>query len=261
MAGEWIVRELATRVESRPLPEVFRPVVLPADDEPDHDGEVLGYAEGQTFMIEYRDAKGATSRRRITVFDIISGSAGIPALRARCHERKATRQFRVDRIVCCIDYSGEIHDDVASFLHENFGMGSASASAREDDATASMWPRVLEVIRDDAILLSAMAKADGSFSDAELHTIVDYLSGRVERSVKFLTPREVEAIRAYVRRLRPGAESLSRSVNNIIQQGSSRIEEILRAKVRVMDADGRRHPQEVELLNRIANEFIGVHVA
>lgn len=260
MSDGWIISELARRVEARPIPTAHRPAVIPDVDDPDHDGDILGYAEGQTFMIEYVDSKGQPSARRITVFDIISGAAGVPFLRARCHERKATRQFRIDRITCCIDYSGEIYDDVPAFLSENFGIAASLASARADDQISEEWDSVISTIRADATLLSAMAKADGEFSESELLIIVDHLAGRVEKRVKFLSPREIKALSAYVRRLRPSVEAISRAVNSITDEGPRRIEQVLRAKVDVMDADGHRHEEEIIFLNRIANEFIGVSI-
>jgi hypothetical protein len=138
---EQLIAAFSSRVDARPLSLPLREIVIPIDDDPvEVEVDVLEYADGQCFMIEYVDSKGRGSSRRITVYSIQGGRSGIPSLFARCHERQSTRQFRVDRIKCCIDYNGEIHNDVPRFLMENFGMAISSAKAKETEADLSLWP-------------------------------------------------------------------------------------------------------------------------
>ena len=113
-----VAEKLGALAESRPVPPPPRPAQLPdADDDatlatddaervPDPDG----IAEGQTFMIEYMDSNGDVSTRRITVLEVVTNKRGDPSLKARCHERKALRRFRIDSILSCIDIDGEVHD-------------------------------------------------------------------------------------------------------------------------------------------------------
>src|SRR5690606_19646165 len=113
-----LASSLAGLVDSRPLgPPPVAPS-LPNEDVDEPGKQSLGFAEGQSFAIEYVDAAGRPSSRRITVYDIQMTSSGVPCLYARCHERGAMRSFRVDRIKYCIDYDGEVFDDVPAFLHE-----------------------------------------------------------------------------------------------------------------------------------------------
>ena len=255
-----IIDLLFRRVESRPLPEPHGPVVLPPEDEEqEEEGGLLGYAEGQTFMIEYRDAKGALSRRRITVIDIRRGTSGVPCLVARCHERKAMRMFRVDRIASCIDYDGQVFDDVPAFLQEMLGMAPQAARARE--AAGSRWPRVREIIAPDAVLLSAMCAADGTISAAEAEQATVYLARVAERALAdMLSPDEIGSVETYLRRLRPGYDAIARAIDRLRGRGRDDILALLRAAVSIMDADGRRHPEEIALVNTIAEELTGVTV-
>ncbi|WP_181180091.1 WYL domain-containing protein [Mesorhizobium sp. B2-1-3A] len=250
-----------THVLARPLPGAPRQVMLPDVDEPiERDIEHLGEAEGQSFMIEYVDSGGRQSSRRISVYGLAMGSAGIPLLTARCHERKATRQFRVDRIRCCIDYSGEIHDDVATFLFDNFGMSLSLASRKADAVAEARWRDILNLIRDDAVVLAAMSQSDGTVHSTEVDVATRHLASAVERTDIFLTPAEIDLISAHFQRLRPSGRSIGASLDNIAGLGARHVTRLLRAALAVLDADGKRHSAEVELLNRLCVELTGVTI-
>lgn len=93
------------------------PVSPPPDFDPVHDisDDVSGYEPEVddfvpvTFDIEYLDAKGARTARRITLIRTGETQAGIQTIMAFCHWRKALRTFRVNRIACCVDpLTGEV---------------------------------------------------------------------------------------------------------------------------------------------------------
>lgn len=73
---------------------VFIPAREPSDPGPAQ--QPGAQTEPLAFFIEYRDASGGLSARRVTVKQVI----GIPPhmLLCYCHERRAPRHFRVDRI-------------------------------------------------------------------------------------------------------------------------------------------------------------------
>lgn len=259
MGVEEIVFSMAALVEARPLQQPVRPVVVPPqDDEADPDADPLGYAEGQSFMIEYTDAKGQQSRRRITVYDIVAGRSGIPCLRARCHERSATRQFRVDRIQCCIDFDGEVHDDVPVFIAETFGMPIWAAQRRATDESEDRWTSIIAIIRNEAVLLSALSRVDGTVKASEVDEAVAHLASIVERRNVFLTSNEVASIKTYIKRLRPSSEAISRALASMGSSSPDQVTRFLIAAKNVIEADGFRHPTEINLLDDIAHELIGV---
>lgn len=249
-------------VTARSLPAAPREIVMPPDDDPpDAQIEHLGDAEGQSFMIEYIDAGGHVSSRRISVYGIARGRAGVPLLTAKCHERNATRQFRVDRIRCCIDYSGEVHDDVATFLADNFGMARELAVRKAALDANARWRDIVDLVRDDAILLAAMSQSDGSIHAGEIDEATRYLAEIVERTGIMLTEWECNGLAAHIRRLRPNRAAIERALEQIARHDASRVQKLLRAAVAVLDADGRRHPAELELLDAICIELTGVGIA
>lgn len=74
---------------------------------------------GTTFAIEYRDAQGRVSFRRITIRELYRASEDNTLyLQCFCHERQAIRSFRFDRIVSVIDLDGEIHEPRSFFENE-----------------------------------------------------------------------------------------------------------------------------------------------
>jgi len=99
-----------------PLPP-GRQAVLAGEDEPsgsDQRDETASLA----LFIEYRDAKGVVSARRIVCR---SYDVGTDMLTAWCFEREALRQFRIDRIVsAACTRTGEFFDlpDLVSKLRE-----------------------------------------------------------------------------------------------------------------------------------------------
>lgn len=253
--------ELEAHVLNRALPPAPHPVRLVEDDEPDVAVvDIVGYADGQSFMIEYVDSRGRPSSRRITVYSLDIGRGGVPLLTARCHERKATRQFRVDRIRCCIDYSGEVFDDVPTFLEQTFGMSVALASRRGADDAETRWRDILDLIRDDAILLAAMSQSDGAIHPAEIEAATAYLMGVAEADGAMLSPEEGQLVAAHFKRLRPTGEAIRRALEAQVSRPARRIRTLLMAAVRVLDADGQRHPAELELLNDLCRELTGVEI-
>lgn len=259
MALSNLISALSHQVERRPLPKTPRaPSVQYEDDPDDQMAQQLGYAEGQSFAIEYVNSKGEASLRRITVFSLVQNSSGVPALMARCHERNATRQFRVDRIKSCIDYDGEVCEDVALFLHENFGMAHQMASRREATDDLARWPEIREVVRPDAIVLVALSRADGLVLKSEIDIAVTYLALLAERGDMHLTTPEISCLETMVRRLRPGPPTIELGLNALSDASPKRIRSLLMTAVEVIDADGFRHPEEIKLVNTLAREMIGV---
>lgn len=254
-----IASTLAFNVSSRPLSQSPRTIALPdVDEDSQISVEHIGHAEGQSFVIEYSDSKGRASSRRVTVWSIVAGTAGIPSLLAFCHERNARRQFRIDRIKCFIDYDGEVFDDVPTFLIENFGMTIGVANTKEP--AGGRWTEVLSLIRSDAVLLTAIIRADGKIADGEVDNVTAYLWKRAENTGHLLSASEVAAMQRYASRLRPTEDSIYRALDEISRRSPSEISRVLRAAVAAMDADGRRHDEEISLINAVSMDLIGTQI-
>jgi hypothetical protein len=84
------------------------------------------------------------------------------------------------------------------------------------------------------------------------------LAGIVERNNVFLTEAEVCSIRTYIKRLRPNSEAIGRSLAGIRTSGPDHVQRFLIAAKEVIEADGVLHTAEMDLINDIARELIGV---
>jgi len=269
--SELVSVQIAERQRVAAVMPPAREVMVPGVDDDEGDGEGrgsagaaaeidIGYAEGQTFMIEYQNADGLVSVRRITVFSISERKDGRLLLRARCHERKATRSFRVDRIRCCIDYDGEVFEDVPSFLDQTFGMAQ-KASTREFGVSAAARAAALrEMVGDQAVLFRAMAFADFFIGESEVNACVQVLANTIERAGVVCSQGDCQWLERYFRRLRPSEVTIRAAVNSMSAKSAREKDRFLRDLVAVMDADGVRHPLEMELLDLLAIELTGVGI-
>ncbi|HEY0120575.1 MAG TPA: WYL domain-containing protein [Rhizobium sp.] len=255
-----IARTLAEQVSKKPVPKSPIPILLPDEDEAiSAKLENLGYAEGQSFAIEYVDSAKRPSTRRITVWGIVAGAGGVPSLIAFCHERKAQRQFRIDRIQCFIDYDGEVFSDIPVFLQENFGMNILLGTKTAPDGDRR-WRRVLDSVKHDAVLLSALSRSDGKTSPQETEIATDHLSRLAENAGMMLEDAEILAIYRYANRLRPTEEAIMRALEHAAAQGHRHVQKLLNVAIELIDADGQRHHNEIALINSIALDLTGMAI-
>lgn len=254
-------------MDRRPPAPMPVPVLVPDADPPDDlpparvlddaasdDGAGFGPAEGQCFMIEYRDSKGAMSRRRITVWSVTPGAGGAPCLLARCHERRADRSFRVDRIVSIITIHGEVVEDVPSFMAARLGVHVRSDAA----GRASRWPAVLQTVRPFAQILAGLSLADGRKDEREIAAAARYCAGRVAQDGADLSPDEHTALERYISTLRPRSETMLRALDRVIEMPTQDHLKLLGAARDVMEADGTRHPEEVRFIAQLQRDLTGL---
>lgn len=255
MTASGIVDVLTGMVERKPFPSITASISVPPEDDEVSAADPLGYAEGQSFIIEYLDTKGRVSVRRITVWSIEAGAGGMPCLYAKCHERQAMRQFRVDRIRSCADYDGEVRDDVMEFLAESFG--AAIAGATETARTSEAWFARLDQIRADAVLLACVSLADGSRHEMETEVIADHVSRIVEASGEMMTAGEISALVRYVRRLRPQPRAIAAAIDEMRTRSLRQQRQFFDACRSVMDADGVRKASEADMIQSLVWEITG----
>lgn len=251
---------LAAGVAVWPVQPAWRDVVIPADDGDTQDPIMAPRkarrVAGQSFMIEYVDAKGKASRRRITVSAIISATGGVPSLQARCHECRGVRQFRVDRITCCIDFDGEVFDDVPLFLQRILGLPAWSTRQKEPAAEVR-WRHMLGSVEAEAVILAALSRVDGKVVAEEITAIGHVLAPIIAGRGLIPTPDETIAIARHVGRLRPGEETIRRALDDIRGQGPDHIHTVLTGAVTVVRADGLLHPAEIALINDVSIDLLG----
>lgn len=283
------------------LPPGFEVHVDEFDDEetvapePDESTE-LGYAEGQTFGIEYVDARGRPSTRQITVWDIQASSAGDILLYARCHKREAMRSFRVDRIKAVIDIDGEIHEPPDQFLADVFGIGPIPQDAdmaeyepepiratqgREHFETPPDFPDIFEAplgpptvsvptgtgdwmalrrrVRNHAVLLSILAQVDGEVHPHEIDVITAHcFAVSVDRRYSETARNHLPV---YLRRMQPSPLSVEKAIRKIATEKLDVIIAFLTNAKILIEIDGQIHDDERQLLGELCKELTGYPLA
>jgi hypothetical protein len=255
------------------LPEVAPPVPrgrttsIPPDDSDDmsasdveahrssmDEGE-LGSCEGQAFFISYEDAHGIPSERRITVERLSLNTNGVPLLHAWCHERRATRCFRLDRISEVITFDGEVFRPPGRFFVESFGMSPRLACCESPQRVC--LKRILGCFRHHLIILTHMGRTDGKFILAEQGVILDHCCSLAEQSGLAMTEDEEEALRRHVRCLRPSRAMVEAALRGLENDPPKSVVSLLRALRGVVNADGIVHPKEARFLDELKAELLG----
>jgi len=217
--------------------------------------------EGQSFILHYRDADGNVSIRSISVWSIRHTDSGVPVLVAKCHLRKATRYFRVDRIEAVADFDGVLIEPTNKFLEDTFGL-IWPPSDEEREAAGEFqvrWSRLRAVCRDNGgPLLIAVGLADGELVPDEVGAILDFVQQCCSRLKFEFGEREDNRLRLYIQRLRPTTELIDRALDRMAQSDPPAIVATLSACARVMEADGNIHPAEIRMLDEFSRSMTGL---
>lgn len=239
-----------------PAPQpVARPALQPPTQEDDSDmltPDETGIIQLDEVYstIDYVDAQGNGSRRRISMRSISGGSHG-PILKAICHERHALRAFRCDRIECFIDDDGVVTES-DDFFREILRIdldAFASLSLDEPQEGAPVL-QMKEKLRTPISVLVGLAKCDG-LHDAEVAAILNYIEDEVfapDRYDQFdgITPQDIDKLEPIIRRMRPSRSSLQDRLDRLQEMTEPQLDRFHRAVRKVVHADGKVSPQEIE---------------
>lgn len=154
-------RAAASGVRVTPPVPQQRAVDLPDSDAMDATDTTRDASSGWAAFLTYRDSAGQVSERRITCRSI-SGEGQPVYFSGYCHERKAPRTFRIDRVVELVDYdTGELVDPLRRFA---------------DLRMHGLLPMRDRSLADLAVAMVFMAKCDGEYHPMEESAIEDGLS-------------------------------------------------------------------------------------
>lgn len=225
-----------------------RRATLPSEDDTFDVGIDQGSesALGEAFFLVYRDARGAESRRRVTVHRIVM-HGGTVMVRAYCHERRAARSFRADRIVELVDMaSGEVLDTPKEIGERLRTM--AEPAADRDAATAV----AVEARRHGLVALTFLARCDGHEHTAERAVILRYLTvAAPEPGLDHV------AAGAVLDRLYPDEYSYLIALDELAQRPEDLVE-LARYALDVVEADGAIAPEEAEFMLELRDLLVEI---
>ncbi|MBF0252015.1 MAG: WYL domain-containing protein [Alphaproteobacteria bacterium] len=217
----------------------FETEVSDLDEDEVYQGYTLEDCIGAVYGLEYIDAKGARSRRRVTLRGVGRGvgrsdeADDVYYLRGYCHERKAPRIFRSDRIVSLTHLgTGEVIEAFEDFL--------AELHARDDTSVA------LADLRPAVNVLAFLGWCDGDFAAKERAEIVRYVLTQHGDA-------EEDRVRAYVDVVHPDPDTFHDSLDRISGWNATKTKAFLRAVKRVADADKIISTEEMDILMEIGD--------
>lgn len=192
-------------------------------------------AVGEAIGLRYVDANGAVSQRRITVHSVGRSGTGSLFINAWCHERRAARRFRADRVDSIIELAtGEIIDHPDRVI-ERFAT-LCDEAAPVDNAV----DQVMRLARDGLNILVFLARCDGQFHSSESDVISHYLL-----DVAFDINFDGDAVMVTVGRMHPDPYCYRQSVARL-GRGPGDLERVAKFAARLIDADGAISDEEFE---------------
>lgn len=260
------------RAETARQPPPTPPGFVPKIERQDSD-DMLGTAEepgdvaGIPLAIVYCDAKGATTKRRVTCRRI-DDRGDVIYLQARCHERKAYRTFRFDRIAEIVDWrTGEVIDPPARFLEMADAWSAAEDEAAEArravaDAKTADQRRAMGRCRDGIRVLMFLARCDGEFHPLEREVVADYCTARLAGHEDMLAiDADIAKIMTYADRQYPDADLFLKAARQIFGKASAgrHVRLILDSASRLIDADGVVAQEEFDFgleLRELARRYV-----
>lgn len=218
---------------------------------------------GVSFGIEYTDAYGRESTRRVTVSDLRHSGEHL-YLRCFCHECGASRTFRFDRIRSIIDLDGMVHEPARFFeaeLHAplpsvEFLPGPA---VRQPPRLSADGPGMAQrrAARDGLRLLAALARSDGLMQPAEVEVIIDYIASRAARDGIVTDDEDRRALASYVKRQRPTMETVDECLVRLGRGSATERRHFLKSAVDLVEADAQRGAAELAMLKQLALTLAG----
>lgn len=196
-------------------------------------------------MIEYEDSACAITRRRITMRSLVpSGDGWI--LRAVCHERRALRSFRTDRIAFFFDADGEVTEPDAFWQKLGITLAPRAAPARKGAALRDRFRPALSV-------MVALARADNRFDPEQVDVMLAYVEAEADELGIAWTPDDIDALAVILPRMHPSAESLHGYFDTVRSFRQSRIDRFRRALRALVLSDGVIHKDEAAFMEMLAN--------
>jgi hypothetical protein len=206
-------------------------------------------------MIEYIDSNRDETRRRVTMNSLHAGPSGL-ILHAICHERKAIRHFRVDRIQSVITYDGEVFGTKA-FFTDLLGIDISDISYDEDRAILAIARDLREHLRAPLSILVCAAMADRDLHIEEIDRIQSYAESEIyalhrEGKISAAPPVEVmQKLCQMIASMRPQRRSMRGYVEKVSEWPEGRVARLNKALAKVITADGKVVSQELLFLEEM----------
>lgn len=226
---------VARALPARPLPRAPRPIELPASDtDIRNESTARGAPAHALFLLEYTDAEGKRSRRRVTIRRVtptIGSDGGDDAyLDAYCHEREAKRTFLLSRVRSLTDvHTGEVVTDIYEALALRL----------------PVLDQAFDRLENEILVLAYLARADGRMQGVERDVIVQFVLSHSIADIDTI------ALAKRISRVRCEEEDFSACLRSI-RNGTLEIRQsLLQAARDLVSSDERVHANEAAALQQL----------
>lgn len=187
-----------------------------------------------TLRIDYEDGAGKKTVRVVDVRQFGSDGYGT-LLIGHCRMRNATRTFRTDRIVQCLDEeTGEIVDDVHAYL-----------LAKYESSPEYIRDKLLEDEYDSLRILFYVGKADGQLRAAEKKVIFETCQ-KLANDYR-LTENHINDL--YNALNLPSIQAFKMAIGRLSKRGPDTIALLIKAAEEIVATQKAVHPSEKEALD------------
>lgn len=219
---------------------------------------------GASFCIEYEDANGNKSFRRILLCHLVRRKTGDVILSAHCLDRNAPRHFWFDRIISIVDEDGEAHHPVTFFENElsvdikSYLTADSETDAHRDTGSDTSdapteKPGVAQrnLCRDGLRFLVAISRSDGDYHPLEIAVILNFIVSESELAGITTNGDDEAALLAFLKRQRPDEKILRKCLSKFAEQSPETRKRLFLAAENVILADGKIRDSELSILQRI----------
>lgn len=173
----FVKNNLTKRLQNRPLPnKIVDKYNVPKNesfDEIDFPEDISSLKLNVLAQINYVDAKGQESERRITMKSISETYDGDYVIQSYCHEKNAQRTFKLSRITRLVDMeTGEVFTDVNKYFLDRY-----------NDSPLGLITKCFQALEAEILVLTFVARADGYLRKKEREIIVSFISQKYSENL------------------------------------------------------------------------------
>lgn len=206
------------------------------------------------YVIDYSDAGGKHSTRRISVRGVQAREDADTYLISWCHERDDVRHFVASRISNLVDAdTGEIIADPVAHFQALYQADSKVAAWAADYAKKNARVVALRRFEDAVLVLVYVARADGRMIEKERQPILGFVAFAAQ--ALSLPPGMEWMPERKIKQLSCDHEEFLRAAHNLASLDATAKSELLQAAQAVMDADGAQKEGELKALHWLEHKL------
>jgi TM2 domain-containing membrane protein YozV/uncharacterized tellurite resistance protein B-like protein len=189
--------------------------------------------------INYTDASGQKSERRITLHSICSTYGNDYMIQAYCHEREAERSFKLSRISQITDMeTGEFFTNPQKYFLDRF-----------QDTPIGKITKCFQKLESEILVLTFISRADGFLRKKERQIIMNFILNNYEYEL------DNNILEDEIRKTYCESSEFRKSLKKIKEFPILKREEIFKLSIDIVNTDKSPDPMELGAIELIRQEL------